>query len=471
MQKTKQHLSLRIISVAVCVAVALAMLLTPACTSVAKAADSDAVTFTSYKVYTYREADKGAPPNGEATMDGCHMVIEATFPDELTLSDAQAAADSFVVPGSGISVYGISNIKISVEGNKMIYDSLVTFMPGGIISFDTDVIKGMTCGGKAVYWPQGWKTVVPTGLQFQVIDVTVGTDTTPASTTIQVTKPACVRSMNHLLWTSNGSSILEGAGTEQTTPAHHHIYWSFTPETSARFIQMPTSSVTGSGEYTVTNSGDTVTLAATRAKKGQYLGIYNYDDNFLQQYGFTLDDHVTGLSKQETVESEQSVSDVISRINAIGKVTINSEAAIKAARAAFEQLSTEQQNLITNYDVLTSAENTLAKIKAANALQKKINAARASRTKLYARALKNKRIRLNWKKVSGASGYVVYRATGKNGKFKKVTTIKKASTVKWINKKLRKGRRYYYKVRSFTRISGKTYYGKYSNKVKTKAIR
>ena len=40
------------------------------------------------------------------------------------------------------------------------------------------------------------------------------------------------------------------------------------------------------------------------------------------------------------------------------------------------------------------------------------------------------------KKISNAQGYVIYRATSKNGKYKAVSTIKKGSTVSYTNKKL-----------------------------------
>lgn len=59
-----------------------------------------------------------------------------------------------------------------------------------------------------------------------------------------------------------------------------------------------------------------------------------------------------------------------------------------------------------------------------------------------------KTVTVTWKKVKGATGYVVYRATKKNGKYKAVKTIKKASTTKFKNKKLKKKKTYYYKVRA-----------------------
>ena len=78
-----------------------------------------------------------------------------------------------------------------------------------------------------------------------------------------------------------------------------------------------------------------------------------------------------------------------------------------------------------------------------------------------------KNARISWKKIKGVSGYKVYMKTGKKGKFKLVKTIKK-NKASYIKKKLKKGKRYYFKVRAYKKENGKTYYGKYS---KTKKIK
>lgn len=83
-------------------------------------------------------------------------------------------------------------------------------------------------------------------------------------------------------------------------------------------------------------------------------------------------------------------------------------------------------------------------------------------TKVKAKAGDNQ-ITISWKKVKGVSGYVVYRSTKKSGKYKKVATLKKASKTKYTNKKLKSGKRYYYKVRSYKTIKGKKIYSKYTS--------
>ena len=75
-----------------------------------------------------------------------------------------------------------------------------------------------------------------------------------------------------------------------------------------------------------------------------------------------------------------------------------------------------------------------------------------------------KQLTANWKTVSGATGYEVMYSTSK--KFTKKTTktvnIKKAKTKKTTIKKLKKGKKYYVKVRAYKTVSGKKIYGAYS---------
>ena len=68
------------------------------------------------------------------------------------------------------------------------------------------------------------------------------------------------------------------------------------------------------------------------------------------------------------------VNNVIEKIDAIGEVTLESEGAIDAARAAYEALTETQKEQVTNYNVLTAAEARLADLKAAKAVDDMIDA-------------------------------------------------------------------------------------------------
>ena len=114
-------------------------------------------------------------------------------------------------------------------------------------------------------------------------------------------------------------------------------------------------------------------------KQGGFAGLSSHRD---QSYGVPA----TGISGDESSGIFSAlpalslklegwhVNDVIEKINAIGEVTLASEEAITAARAAYEALTEAQQAQVTNYDKLTAAEARLADLKAAKAVDDMIDA-------------------------------------------------------------------------------------------------
>ena len=71
------------------------------------------------------------------------------------------------------------------------------------------------------------------------------------------------------------------------------------------------------------------------------------------------------LHSQDALDHAAAQS-VIEKINAIGKVTLDSQAAIQDARGAYENLTEEQKVLVTNTDVLVKAEKDYAALVKAN---------------------------------------------------------------------------------------------------------
>ena len=74
-----------------------------------------------------------------------------------------------------------------------------------------------------------------------------------------------------------------------------------------------------------------------------------------------------------------------------------------------------------------------------------------------------KGIVLKWNKITGASGYVIYRKTG-SGSYSKIATVKGNSKISYTDKTAKKGKKYTYKVKAYY---SKTY-SVYSN---TKTIK
>ena len=67
-----------------------------------------------------------------------------------------------------------------------------------------------------------------------------------------------------------------------------------------------------------------------------------------------------------------------------------------------------------------------------------------------------KKATLKWNKQVGATGYVVYMATSKNGKYSRIAVLKGNSAVSYTKTGLTTGRTYYFKIASYT-TSGTSY--------------
>ena len=105
-------------------------------------------------------------------------------------------------------------------------------------------------------------------------------------------------------------------------------------------------------------------------------------------------------------------------------------------------------------------------------------------TKLKVKIGRKKAV-VSWKRLSGVSGYEVYRRTGRKGRYVRIASVKNAKIksakirtakgaksagiVRYIDRKVGKGktkvkgRKYYYKVRAFRKVNGKRVYGAYSS--------
>lgn len=71
-----------------------------------------------------------------------------------------------------------------------------------------------------------------------------------------------------------------------------------------------------------------------------------------------------------------------------------------------------------------------------------------------------KAVKITWKRVTGATGYVVEMKSGK--KYKVVKTITKGKTVSFTKKKLKKGTKYTFRVKAMVKSGSKKAYSKYS---------
>ncbi|MGN0486568.1 MAG: hypothetical protein ACI4GB_04975, partial [Acutalibacteraceae bacterium] len=68
----------------------------------------------------------------------------------------------------------------------------------------------------------------------------------------------------------------------------------------------------------------------------------------------------------------------------------------------------------------------------------------------------------SWNKQTGATGYVVYMATSKDGKYTKIATLKGNAKVSYTKTGLTKGKTYYFKVAAYKTVSEKNIYSSFS---------
>lgn len=96
--------------------------------------------------------------------------------------------------------------------------------------------------------------------------------------------------------------------------------------------------------------------------------------------------------------------------------------------------------------------------------------------KLTAKVTADKNVTVSWSKVSDAKGYKVYRAASREGEdyrytsYKCIKTVSSKNTVKYTDKTVKPGKKYFYKVKAYKVVNGKKKYSKYT-KVKTAYVK
>lgn len=68
-------------------------------------------------------------------------------------------------------------------------------------------------------------------------------------------------------------------------------------------------------------------------------------------------------------------------------------------------------------------------------------------------------VTVSWAKQSGVTAYQIYRATAKNGTYKRIATIKDLNVKSYKDTGLKSNREYWYKVRAYSKVNGKVTYG------------
>lgn len=84
-------------------------------------------------------------------------------------------------------------------------------------------------------------------------------------------------------------------------------------------------------------------------------------------------------------------------------------------------------------------------------------------------SLSSDMMQITWKKVSNASSYEVYRSTKKDGGYKKLATFK-SNVRKYTDKRVKSGKKYYYKVVAVGKLNGERITSGYSEAASFRAL-
>lgn len=75
----------------------------------------------------------------------------------------------------------------------------------------------------------------------------------------------------------------------------------------------------------------------------------------------------------------------------------------------------------------------------------------------------SKELEISWATINNAANYEIYRSTKKNGTYKKIATVAGVNRVNYVDRSVKEGKKYYYKIRSIGQVDNTTIYSDYSD--------
>ena len=239
------------------------------------------------------------------------------------------------------------------------------------------------------------------------------------------------------------SVVLEKNGVKTYVVENHTDKTQRTYFSDKTYVDVPANSVYAGGK-----SGD-----GENPNKDDSQEITKPEATTAKQSETTTKEETTTKKQEETVSKEQTTTDKLNE-STTEQVQVTTKDEIK------ENQSTKENN---HSDVTTTAnsKNLNKEGLSTGGLgngEKYQAPGKVKKLKVKKKSLK--KIRLSWKKVSGANGYQVSVKVRKKGKFKVVKTIRKNKN-KYIRRKYR-NKIIYVKVRAYKTVAGNKMYGKYS---------
>ncbi|MGF6377062.1 hypothetical protein M2140_002144 [Clostridiales Family XIII bacterium PM5-7] len=214
---------------------------------------------------------------------------------------------------------------------------------------------------------------------------------------------------------------------------------------------------------TTVTVADKAAVEAARAAVDAYDKAYGDYNGTPFAYGYAVVSNLSTLTTAETNLSNAMITDAAKKIAAIPEtITAADKDVIDAARAAYDALSDEDKDVFNKalLDKLVAAEKQFEVIND----EYLTNGVKNTKAKITSKSYKGK-IVLKFSRTKGfkVDGYQLFKSTKKTSGFKSIGKTTKTSYTN--TKNLVKGKRYYYKVRGYRVIGGKTVYTKFSGVV------
>ena len=245
---------------------------------------------------------------------------------------------------------------VTAEGNKLILnisgnnDEFVAIYRGVLkISLRSNYYEDIMdeSGNACSYWTD-IKTLIPVGIAFEqdASKTVLGDASTPASVTFKVTGEALLRGMSPIQITVGGESIV--TSDDATVAVHTHNFIEGTNENWASNLA-GNFNKTSTGKYTMTASGDTVTLTANENGADEALA----NSTVIQPYAFVKGDEAAGTVNDAVVQPTLlalAIKQAEERLDAIDPslVTVSAKEQLQEALEAAEKVAEKDAAEITS---------------------------------------------------------------------------------------------------------------------------
>lgn len=259
----------------------------------------------------------------------------------------------------------------------------------------------------------------PTGISFDKSSLTLkaGESVTLTATTTPVSIPS-----NALMWTTSNQSVA-------TVDANGTV----------------TATGIGTATITATASNGISTTCKVTGKIGKVVNLKASQTTKQIKLSWTKQNGVSGYEIYRYNKSTKKYE----------KIATNT----KASKNSYTDKSKEAGS---TYQYKVRAYVNVKKKKTYGSYSSVLKTATKTSTPKLTGTPQSKKAKLSWEKVEGATGYEIYMSTKKSSGYSKIKTISKGKTVSYTKKGLKKNKKYYFKIRTYKKVSGVKIYSGYS---------